>query len=145
MGRKAGMTSSPHGLYAQGYTRATMAGTNRRQPARGSQSVKTGAESRFHREGSEHIARRSGISNVKFEISDGRGCSTQLSKAQFINHHLSVQDQWPRAIAAILFSECVRSCPEGHPDYDLHLKREAAYDKLEDGTYARRIPSCPGS
>ena len=39
------MTSSPHGLYAQGYTRATMAGTNRRQPARGSQSVKTGLSS----------------------------------------------------------------------------------------------------
>src|SRR5438094_9207313 len=45
MGRKAGMTSSPHGLYAQGYTRATMAGTNRRQPARGSHSVKTGLSS----------------------------------------------------------------------------------------------------
>ena len=26
------MTSSPHGLYVQGYTRATMAGTNRHQP-----------------------------------------------------------------------------------------------------------------
>jgi hypothetical protein len=25
------MTSSPHGLYAQGYTRATMAGTKRRE------------------------------------------------------------------------------------------------------------------
>ncbi len=36
------MTSSPHGLYVQGYTRATMAGTNRREPARGSQSEKTG-------------------------------------------------------------------------------------------------------
>ena len=35
------MTSSPHGLYAQGYTRATMAGTKRREPARGSQSQKT--------------------------------------------------------------------------------------------------------
>ena len=35
------MTSSPHGLYAQGYTRATMVGTNRREPARGSQSEKT--------------------------------------------------------------------------------------------------------
>ena len=35
------MTSSPHGLYVQGYTRATMAGTNRRKPARGSQSEKT--------------------------------------------------------------------------------------------------------
>ena len=39
------MTSSPHGLYAQGYTRATMAGTERRQPARGSQSQKTGLSS----------------------------------------------------------------------------------------------------
>ncbi len=39
------MTSSPHGLYAQGYTRATMAGTKRRQPARGSQSQKTGLSS----------------------------------------------------------------------------------------------------
>ncbi len=39
------MTSSPHGLYAQGYTRATMAGTKRREPARGSQSQKTGLSS----------------------------------------------------------------------------------------------------
>ena len=39
------MTSSPHGLYVQGYTRATMAGTKRRQPARGSQSQKTGLSS----------------------------------------------------------------------------------------------------
>ena len=35
------MTSSPHGLYVQGYTRATMDGTNRSKPARGSQSEKT--------------------------------------------------------------------------------------------------------
>ncbi len=28
------MTSSPHGLYVQGYTRATMVGTNRRKPAK---------------------------------------------------------------------------------------------------------------
>jgi hypothetical protein len=39
------MTSSPHGLYVQGYTRATMAGTKRSQPARGSQSQKTGLSS----------------------------------------------------------------------------------------------------
>ncbi len=39
------MTSSPHGLYVQGYTRATMAGTKRRKPARGSQSQKTGLSS----------------------------------------------------------------------------------------------------
>ena len=39
------MTSSPHGLYAQGYTRATMAGTKRRELARGSQSQKTGLSS----------------------------------------------------------------------------------------------------
>ncbi len=39
------MTSSPHGLYVQGYTRATMAGTNRCKPARGSQSEKTGLSS----------------------------------------------------------------------------------------------------
>ena len=39
------MTSSPHGLYVQGYTRATMAGTNRRKPARGSQSEKAGLSS----------------------------------------------------------------------------------------------------
>jgi hypothetical protein len=36
------MTSSPHGPYVQGYTRATMAGTNRSELARGSQSEKTG-------------------------------------------------------------------------------------------------------
>ena len=34
------MTSSHHGLYVQGYTRATMAGTKRCEPARGSQSQK---------------------------------------------------------------------------------------------------------
>ncbi len=39
------MTSSPHGLYVQGYTRATMAGTKRRELARGSQSQKTGLSS----------------------------------------------------------------------------------------------------
>ncbi len=39
------MTSSPHGPYDRGYTRATMAGTERREPARGSQSQKTGLSS----------------------------------------------------------------------------------------------------
>ena len=34
------MTSSPHGLYIQGYTRATMAHTKGCEPARGSQSQK---------------------------------------------------------------------------------------------------------
>ena len=34
------MTSSPHGPYVRGYTRATMVGTERREPARGSQSAK---------------------------------------------------------------------------------------------------------
>ena len=34
------MTSSHHGPYGQGYTRATMVGTEGRQPARGSQSQK---------------------------------------------------------------------------------------------------------
>ena len=36
------MTSSPHGPYAQGYTRATMTGTKGCKPARVSQSQKTG-------------------------------------------------------------------------------------------------------
>ncbi len=36
------MTSSHHGPYVQGYTRTTMAGTKSREPARGSQSQKTG-------------------------------------------------------------------------------------------------------
>src|SRR5689334_9314393 len=36
------MTSSPHGPYVQGYTRATMVGTKRCEPARGCQSEKTG-------------------------------------------------------------------------------------------------------
>ncbi len=35
------MTSSPHGLYVRGYTRATMSGTEGCEPARGSQSQKT--------------------------------------------------------------------------------------------------------
>jgi hypothetical protein len=39
------MTSSPHGPYAQGYTRATMAGTEGRNVARRSQSQKTGLSS----------------------------------------------------------------------------------------------------
>ena len=39
------MTSSPHGPYAQGYTRATMVGTEGRQPARGSKSQKAGLSS----------------------------------------------------------------------------------------------------
>ena len=40
--RKVGTTSSHHGPYGQGYTRATMAGTEGCQPARGSQSQKAG-------------------------------------------------------------------------------------------------------
>ena len=39
------MTSSPHGLYIQGYTRATMAGTEGSKLARGSQSHKTSLSS----------------------------------------------------------------------------------------------------
>ena len=39
------MTSSHHGLYVQGYTRATMGGTKRRKPARGSKSSKTALSS----------------------------------------------------------------------------------------------------
>ena len=35
------MTSSHHGLYVQGYTRATMGGTKRSKPVRGSKSQKT--------------------------------------------------------------------------------------------------------
>ena len=38
--RKVGMTSSPHGLYVQGYTRATMGATKRSDTARGSKSQK---------------------------------------------------------------------------------------------------------
>src|SRR5688500_6290217 len=38
--RKVEMTSSPHGLYAQGYTRATMASTKRSETARWSKSHK---------------------------------------------------------------------------------------------------------
>ncbi len=39
------MTSSPHGPYAQGYTRATMAGTKSSKTARLSQSQKAGLSS----------------------------------------------------------------------------------------------------
>ena len=39
------MTSSPHGPYAQGYTRATMAGTKGSETARSSQSQKAGPSS----------------------------------------------------------------------------------------------------
>ena len=38
--RKVGMTSSPHGSYAQGYTHATMAPAMGCHPARGSESCK---------------------------------------------------------------------------------------------------------
>ncbi len=39
------MTSSPHGPYARGYTRTTMAGTKGRDLARASQSQKAGPNS----------------------------------------------------------------------------------------------------
>ncbi len=39
------MTSSQHGLYIQGYTHATMAGTMGRQAVRRSQSFKAGLSS----------------------------------------------------------------------------------------------------
>ncbi len=39
------MTSSPHGLYAQGCKRATMADTNRREPVRRSKPEKVGPSS----------------------------------------------------------------------------------------------------
>ncbi len=39
------MTSSQHGPYGLGYTRATMAGTARSKPARASQSRKAGPSS----------------------------------------------------------------------------------------------------
>ncbi len=39
------MTSSPHGLYVQGYTRATMACTKGRESVRRSQSQKAGLSS----------------------------------------------------------------------------------------------------
>jgi hypothetical protein len=39
------MTSSPHGPYGQGFTRATMVGTEGREPARGSQSQKANLSS----------------------------------------------------------------------------------------------------
>ena len=43
--RKVGMTSSHHGPYAQGYTRATMAGTKGCKTARWSKSQKAGPSS----------------------------------------------------------------------------------------------------
>src|SRR5690242_21154677 len=43
--RKVGTTSSHHGPYVQGHTRATMPGTARRELARGSQSLKAGLSS----------------------------------------------------------------------------------------------------
>jgi hypothetical protein len=43
--RKVGTTSSHHGPYAQGYTRATMAGTNRSEAVRRSESEKPGPSS----------------------------------------------------------------------------------------------------
>ena len=44
-GRKVGTTSSHHGLYTQGYTRATMGGTEGGEAARRSQSHKTALSS----------------------------------------------------------------------------------------------------
>ena len=43
--RKVGTTSSHHGPYVLGYTRATMAGTKRSKTARWSESQKTGLSS----------------------------------------------------------------------------------------------------
>ena len=43
--RKVGMTSSPHGPYVQGHTRATMVITTGRKAARRSQSLKNGLSS----------------------------------------------------------------------------------------------------
>ncbi len=43
--RKVGTTSSHHGPYVRGGKRATMAGTARRKPARGSKSEKAGPSS----------------------------------------------------------------------------------------------------
>ncbi len=43
--RKVGMTSSPHGPYAQGCKRATMVGTEGCKTARWSESQKTGPSS----------------------------------------------------------------------------------------------------
>jgi hypothetical protein len=43
--RKVGMTSSPHGSYVWGYTRATMAGTKGCKTVRWSQSQKAGLSS----------------------------------------------------------------------------------------------------
>ena len=43
--RKVGTTSSHHGPYDQGYTRATMASTEGCQPARGSESQKAALSS----------------------------------------------------------------------------------------------------
>ncbi len=43
--RKVGMTSSPHGPYVWGYTRATMAGTKGSDTARWRQSQKPGLSS----------------------------------------------------------------------------------------------------
>ena len=43
--RKVGMTSSPHGLYAPGYTRATMGGTEGCEPATVSESQKAALSS----------------------------------------------------------------------------------------------------
>src|SRR5216117_1785874 len=44
-GEEGGDDVSQHGLYAWGYTRATMAGTKGCKPVRGSQSQKTGLSS----------------------------------------------------------------------------------------------------
>ena len=43
--RKVGMTSDQHGPYVQGYTRATMAGTEGREAVRWSKSLKAGLSS----------------------------------------------------------------------------------------------------
>jgi hypothetical protein len=43
--RKVGMTSSPHGLYVQGYTRATMVGTEGYETARWSKPHKSNPSS----------------------------------------------------------------------------------------------------
>ena len=48
--RKVGMTSSPHGLYAQGYRRATMAGTMSCETVRWSETQGAGVSSDWRRQ-----------------------------------------------------------------------------------------------
>ncbi len=76
------MTSSPHGPYAQGYTRVTMADTKRRNPARGSKSRQS--QSKF---GLKSATRLHEVEIASNRVSERRGEYVLGSCTHRPSHH----------------------------------------------------------